>query len=100
MAKWISATQAKSNLSSLVNEVAEGKNRFLIERRGRPVAALVSVEALQRLEQDESSGHRPRGALALVGLWADVPDEEIDAMVKEIYAARERDLGRPIHLEP
>lgn len=100
MAKNISATQAKSDLSSLVEEVAQRKARYLIERRGRPVAALVSVEDLQRLEKDEPSGHQPLGALALVGLWADVPEEEIDVMVKEIYTARERGLGRPVNLEP
>ena len=40
------------------------------------------------------------GALALVGVWGEfVEDDEIDAMLGEIYAARERDTGRPVDLE-
>lgn len=38
----------------------------------------------------------PKGALALVGLWADlVTNQKIDKMVAHIYAERERDKGRP-----
>jgi hypothetical protein len=43
---------------------------------------------------------RPQEALALVGAWGEfVGDEEIDTMVGEIYAARDRDTGRPVDLE-
>jgi hypothetical protein len=40
------------------------------------------------------------GVLALVGLWRDVADAEIDAFVRDIYAERERDKGRPVDLAP
>ena len=62
----------------------------------RPMAALVSADDLARLEQEPAS---PKGALALVGAWAEVSDEEIDAFIADVYAQRERDMGRPVSLE-
>ena len=36
---------------------------------------------------------RPGGALALAGAWDDLADEDVDAMIEEIYASR-HDAGR------
>jgi prevent-host-death family protein len=99
MAKRVSAAQAKSNFATLVAEVAFGGQYVIIERRGKPLAALVSLADLERLEQEHATAARPTGALALVGAWRDVPDEELEALVSDIYAARERDNGRPVNLE-
>ena len=98
MADKVSAAQAKAQLSALVAEVAYGGKRFIIERRGKPLAALVSLADLKRLEQDRARALRPLGALALVGAWAELGNEEIDALVAHIYAEREKDLGRPVDL--
>jgi len=101
--KVVRVTEAKAHLSALMAQAGYGGERFLIERRGRPLAALVGVEDLERLEgeqRDASLRSGRRGALALVGAWGGlVEDAEIDAMVDEIYAARERDTGRPVSLE-
>jgi|SRR5437867_9226151 len=51
MAKAVSVGEAKAQLSSLINAVAYGGERVLIESRGRPKAALVSVEDLRRVEE-------------------------------------------------
>lgn len=100
MAEKVRVTEAKARLSALMARAGYGGERFLIERRGKPLAALVGVEDLERLEGergDLSSRPRPLGALALVGAWDGlVEDGEIDAMVEEVYAARERDSGRPV----
>ena len=42
---------------------------------------------------------QPHGALALVGAWSDMGDEQIDALVAHIYAERERDTGRRVQFE-
>ena len=42
---------------------------------------------------------QPRGAVALVGAWSDMGDEQIDALVAHIYAERERDTGRRVQFE-
>ncbi len=46
----ISLGKAKAELSSLINAVAYGGERVIIESRGRPKAALVSVGDFERLE--------------------------------------------------
>ena len=99
MAEKVSAAKAKAQLSALMAEVAYGGKHFIIERRGKPLAALVSVEDLECLEEGQvTSAHSP-GFLALVGAWRELGDEKIDALVADIYAAREKDFGRPVVLE-
>lgn len=50
MTKRIPLGEAEAKLSSLINAVAYGRERVIIESRGRPKAALVSVGDLERLE--------------------------------------------------
>jgi prevent-host-death family protein len=99
LVKKVSAAEAKAKLSALVAEVAFGGQCVVIERRGKPLAALVSMSDLARLERGHATSSQPRGALALVGAWRDVPDEEINALISGIYTAREQDLGRPVKVE-
>lgn len=99
MFKRIKAAEAKAHLSALIAEVAFGSARYVIERRGKPMAALVHVEELERLETERTTSPHPRGALALVGAWRDVGDKKIDVIITDIYAQREKDTGRPVELE-
>lgn len=98
MAKQVSTVQAKAHFSALVAEVAYGGERIIIERHGRPLAALVSIADLERLKQGQILSAEPRGALALVGAWEELEDREIDDMVADIYAQRERDIVLPVEL--
>ena len=97
-AKRISVAQAKAKLSELLARVAYGDEQYVIERRGKPVAALVSVEDLERLD-GQRSPEEPQGIWGLVGLWADlVTQDEMDEFLKVVYEERERDKGRPVDL--
>lgn len=99
MVKRVSAAQAKAQLSALVAEVAYAGQHVVIERRGKPLAALVSVGDLEHLEQDRAPSLRPQGALAVVGAWRDVEDRDLDDLIQEIYFQREKDLGRLVELD-
>ena len=55
MATRISTQVTKSRLADHLRRAAALGERFLIERRGKPVAALVSLEVLQRLEAWEAA---------------------------------------------
>jgi prevent-host-death family protein len=46
----IGTHEAKTHLSEYLNRVAYGGERIIVERHGKPVAALVSVEDLKKLE--------------------------------------------------
>ena len=99
MATRVSVAQAKAELSALMAAVAYQGQRVVIERRGKPMAALVSVDDLEQIDGERATSARPRGALALIGAWGDLGDREIEAMVADIYAAREQDTGRHVELE-
>ena len=94
MADVLSVADAKKRLSELMSRVTYNRERFLIERRGKPMAALVSVEDLARLEKEPVPS---RGLLAAVGAWADF--EELDQVIGEIYRQRRQASDRPVSLE-
>jgi len=98
MTTRVSVSKAKAELSALMAAVAYQGQHVIIERRGRPMAALVSVDDLEQLDRERAAAVRPRGALALIGAWSDLDDREIDAMVADVYAARARDTGRQVEL--
>lgn len=43
-------SEARNNLPELINRVSYAHERILLERHGKPVAAIVSLEDLKRLE--------------------------------------------------
>ena len=100
MTEHIGLADAKAKFSEVVEGVLHKGKRYVIERHGKPVAALVGLDDLAAIEAETPTGHRPAGALALVGAWADINDSEIDAFLADIRAARDADLGRPVSLEP
>ncbi len=59
----MTATQAKDQLSSLLERARSGGERIVIEKHGKPAAVLVSVEDLHRLERldalERASQSRP-----------------------------------------
>ena len=85
---------AKKRLSELMSRAAYRGERFLIQRRGRPMAALVSAEDLEQLEQEPAAA---KGLLAAAGAWADY--EELDEVVRDIYHQRETARDRPVAIE-
>ena len=94
MASILGVGEAKKRLSELMSRVAYKRERFLIERHGRPMVALVSTEDLERLEQEPAA---PKGLLAAVGAWADC--EELDEVVEDTHRQREGAQDRPVALE-
>jgi prevent-host-death family protein len=50
-ARTIKLSEARSTFSSLINDVFRTRGRVLIEKSGIPVAAVVSLDDLERLER-------------------------------------------------
>jgi len=96
MTKSISVAEAKARFSELVNRASYAGERFLIERRGKPVGAIVSAEDLARLEAQRAEVPS-QGLLGAVGAWAEM--EELDEIVEEIMRQRETRLDREVNLE-
>ena len=53
MATKISTADARRKFADIVNKVAYGKETFIFTRRGQKIAALVSIEELELLQQIE-----------------------------------------------
>ena len=47
----IKTSQVRQRLGDLLDRVADRSDRFVIERRGKPLAALVPFESFQRMER-------------------------------------------------
>ncbi|MCD4676044.1 MAG: type II toxin-antitoxin system Phd/YefM family antitoxin [Desulfobacula sp.] len=53
MVTKISTADARKNFADIVNKVAYGKESIVLTRRGQDVAALVSIDELELLQQIE-----------------------------------------------
>ena len=61
----VAVAVAKSHLSELIAKSSFAHERFIITRRNKPVAALVSLEDLRIIEQHEER----KGLSSIVGKW-------------------------------
>lgn len=53
MAIKVTTADARKNLADIVNSVAYGKDTVVLTRRGKELAALISIEDLKLLQQLE-----------------------------------------------
>jgi prevent-host-death family protein len=97
MAKKVSVAEAKRDFSELMSRVALKGERFIIERRGKAVAALVNVGDLETL-QEARRREESKGLLAAVAAWEDYP--QLEELVVELYLAREKAKDRGVRKLP
>jgi prevent-host-death family protein len=84
----IGTHEAKTHLSEYLNRVAYGGERIIVERHGKPVAALVSVEDLKKLENlnqaiNEKTSEQER-------------EERFYQVAREMGLILRRPTGRPV----
>ena len=100
MASSFGTADVKARLSEFISRVAFGRERLIVLRRGKPMAAMVSIEDLRRLEAldaaktDRNGGIHP--VMRAFGGWADRTD--LDELLDEIYADRSTAKGREVDL--
>ena len=107
----INVAEAKSRFSELISRAATGE-RFIIQRRERPVAALIGTIELERLERTSRAARRLalalgqsevilekverrelHPAMAAYGLWRDEAD--LADLADEIAVERLKPSTRP-----
>src|SRR5215217_1228169 len=99
MSKSFSTADIKARLSEMIGKVVYGHERLIVLRRGKPVAALVSLQDLRRLEALDTAGaEKPdmHPVMRAFGGWAERDD--LDALTNEIYQQRATTLGREVEL--
>jgi prevent-host-death family protein len=88
------ATNVRQNWSQLLNQVARGKARVIVEKSGVPVAALISTDELEEMQQLKAERDRRFAVInELRAAFADVPDEELQDEVARAVTAARRELG-------
>ena len=81
--RTVSVAEAKSHLSELIAKSSFGHDRFVITRRNKPVAALVSLDDLRIIEQHEER----QGLRSIAGKWPGF--EELASSLDDLRALRE-----------
>jgi prevent-host-death family protein len=107
----INISEAKSRFSEFLSRAASGE-RFIIVRRARPLAAIISAGELERLERSAEITRRlaqtlgqsakllegieagkVHPAMAAFGLWKD--EEDLEHLEAQIIKNRHRATSRP-----
>jgi len=101
MTQVMKISDVKNTLSSLVNKVYRKETRVLVEKAGIPVAALVSADDLNRLQQlDRAWNERTNAIERFSQAFADVPTEEAEAEVTRIIAERRQRRAAEAERQP
>ncbi|MBI2954291.1 MAG: type II toxin-antitoxin system Phd/YefM family antitoxin [Chloroflexi bacterium] len=100
MTQTIKASEVRQQFSQLLNQVFRRETRVIVEKSGIPVAAIISADDLERLNQLEQQ--RTERFKALDESWKafeGIPTEEIEREVaKAVAAARKKrraEMERP-----
>lgn len=72
----------------------------MVERSKSPstISRKQAIADEVEVKQQSFTASFPRGGLALVGAWGEVADEDIDALVADIYARRAAGSSRRVEL--
>ncbi|OEU57359.1 MAG: toxin-antitoxin system antitoxin subunit [Desulfobulbaceae bacterium S3730MH12] len=73
----ISTAEARKNFADIVNGVAYGKEPVILTRRGRKIAALISIEELELLQTIEDLVDIENARKALAESGENIPAQEI-----------------------
>ncbi len=84
-------TETKQQLSRVVNRVARGETRVVVEKSGLPVAALISIEEYRRFKEQEAGRAAARTSLfetfsRFGDAFKDVPDDELERELAKAQA--------------
>ncbi len=89
----ISIAEAKSHISELISKSAYSHERFIITRRNKPMAALVSLDDLRIIEQHEER----QGLATVMGKWEGF--DEIADVLSDLEGLRKSGgCGRDVSL--
>ena len=77
MTTTISTADARKNFADIVNKVAYGKEPIVLTRRGQEIAALVSIDELELLQQIEDHIDIEDAKKALAEPGENISDKEV-----------------------
>lgn len=81
MLKTISAMQARQSLGRVMNEVALKGDDYIIERDGKPIVAVVSLDKFSVLQKER--GKAQQLLTEIHQKMAGTDSQELEALIKE-----------------
>ena len=88
--KILSVAEAKSRFSEYISRVAYAGQRYVISKRGKPIAALVSLEDLENIRASQDT----EKISEIAGKWEDF--DEIEEDIARAHNSRKDDRGRDV----
>lgn len=84
----MNVTDTKQQFSKVINQVARGETRIVVEKSGAPVAAIISQRELDEFKQlkEKQAADRKRLHKSLSEFsrrFDDVPDDELEQILAE-----------------
>jgi prevent-host-death family protein len=89
----VSVAETKSHLSEIIAKSAHGHERFIITRRDKPVAAIVSLDDLKIIEQYQER----QGLATVASSWPDF-EEVAKALLDLTELRKQGGEGRDVSL--
>ncbi len=84
MPKKLGVAEVRRHFPEVISKIALNGAHFIIEKKGKSIAALVSVKDLEMIES--LNFEKKKGLLAAIGAWEEF--DEIEEMVSAVYKAR------------
>lgn len=87
MEKLVGAFEARRRFGTLLNDVTAKGDRFVVERHGEPIAAVVPIEIYRQWQQQrEAFFDRAREIAERSGLSEDEADQLVDEAIQHVRA--------------
>ncbi|MEW6609904.1 MAG: type II toxin-antitoxin system prevent-host-death family antitoxin [bacterium] len=93
--KSVSVAEAKRSFSELMTRVVYKDDEYIVERRGRPMVAIIKPEYLNLLHSLNKKQER-KGLISIVGKFDDA--QNFVKEVERVYSLREKSKDREVIL--
>ncbi|HYI23778.1 MAG TPA: type II toxin-antitoxin system Phd/YefM family antitoxin [Thermomicrobiales bacterium] len=91
----MSASEVREHFSEVVNRVARGEGRVIVEKHGAPAVAVVSLQDVRRLRHsDDIVAERTKFVDGVRSHFADVPDDELERQIEKAFAEMKNERRR------
>lgn len=86
MPKTVSASELKNNIGSLLSLVRKDDESVIVENRGAPAAAIISIAEYEKLQVLKEKARREEALAELRQLRAELEERQKDMTVEEANA--------------
>ena len=97
MDEKMNVAEAKKKFSELLARTAYNGERFIINRRGKPMAVLIGLDDFALLEQQIHSSEKPKGLLSAAGALAEF--DGFEDIMSDVYRSRRESISRVVRLD-